>query len=223
MRTRVRAATLAVFIGVVACGGETPAAEPSNPPGKGAETAIGAVDDLIAAIHEPDFAEASRLAVPGQAALAALAEGATFGEVADGLTEGDEEIAANFWSGFAQGAGSFLSGSVTTEDAGTITEGDVEFHSITVSPSGGDSRTLLVRDDDGYRVDVFASFGSGLADKMIAPVERLLSTKTEEARIILTRLKEVVPSLLAAASIPGTSGEASQHLLALVEVITRVS
>lgn len=206
-----------------ACGGEAVEPEVSIPPGEGAETAVAAVDQLVAAINEPDFAEASSLAVPGQAALAALAEGATFGDVARALEEGDEEIAANFWSGFAQGTGSFLAGEVTAVDDGTVSEGEVEFYSITVTPAGGGTRTLLVREDNGYRVDLFASFGSGLADKMIAPVERLLTTQTEEARTILAELQDVVPSLLTAATLPGTSGEVSQQLLALVEIITRVS
>ncbi len=80
-----------------------------------------------------------------------------------------------------------------------------------------------MRDVDGYRIDLFASFGAGLADKMISPVERLLGTQTSDARLILTELQGIVPSLLAAAQLPDTPGDVSQQLLALVEVITRVS
>jgi uncharacterized protein (DUF2252 family) len=58
---------------------------------------------------------------------------------------------------------------------------------------------------------------------MVAPVERLLSTQTDDARLILVDLKEIVPSLLAAAGQPDTPSEVSQQLLALVEVITRVT
>lgn len=214
---------VALAVGVAACsGGGAEELEPAIEPGPGAETAVGAVDDLVAAIHQPDFAVASRMAVPGQAALASLAEGATFGDVANALEEGDEEVAANFWAGFAQGAGSFLTGDVTTAEDGTMTEGDLEFRTITVQPAQGGPRTLLVRDQGGYRVDLFASFGSGLAEKMIAPTERLLSTQTPEARLILAELQGIVPSLLVAASLPETTGDTSQQILALIEVITRV-
>jgi hypothetical protein len=179
--------------------------------------------ELVEAVTEPDFADASRLAMPGHAALAALAEGATFAEVARALEEGDEEVAANFWAGFAQGTGNFLSSSTTATDGGTLNQGEVEFHQVTVEPSDGQTRTILVREDDGYRVDLFASFGAGLADKMITPTERLLAAQTEESGIILGELQAIVPSLMVASSLPGTTGEASQQILALVEVITRVN
>jgi hypothetical protein len=184
---------------------------------------VAAVEELVEAINAPDFADASRLAVPGQAALAALAEGATFGEVASSLSEGDTDVAANFWAGFAQGTASFLAGDVTAVEDGTVEQDGVSFHRVVVTPPDGDSRTLLIREDDGYRIDLFASFGPGLADKMIGPVERLLTTQTGEAGLILSELQNIVPSLLASASLPGTTPETSQQLIALIEVITRVS
>lgn len=203
------------------CGGGAEDPETSIDPGTGAETAVGAVEELVAAIDEPDFPDASRLAMPGHAALAALAEGATFGEVATALEQGDGAVASNFWSGFAQGSGAFLTGSVTVTDEGTMSSGDVEFHRISVQPAEGSPRTVLVREDNGYRVDLFASFGTGLADKMVTPAERLLTSQTDDARAILAELKEIVPSLMAAASLPGTTGEVSQQVIALIEVITR--
>jgi len=206
---------------VSACGGGT-TTETTLPPDVGETTPVAAVEALVEAIGAPDFAAASRLAIPDHAALAALAEGATFGDVAEALREGDQEIAANFWAGFAQGTGSFLTGDVSAADDGTIDQDGVTFHSVTVTPASGDPRSILVRDVGGFRVDLFASFGSGLADKMTAPVERLLVTQTDDARLILASLQDVVPSLLAATQVPGTAGAVSQQILALVEVITRV-
>jgi hypothetical protein len=209
-------------LAVAACGGGVGDPEPSIAPGEGAGSPVGAVEELVSAINSADFAEASRLAVPGQAALAALAEGAGLEEVADALAEGDEEVAANFWAGFAQGTGSFLTGPVTAVDDGVVTQGDVEFHRITVEPPSGATRSVLVKEVDGYRVDLFASFGPALADKMMAPAERLLTTRTADARLILARLQDIVPSLLVAAELAGTPGDVSQQILALIEVITRV-
>lgn len=208
---------------VAGCGGGEADPEVTIPPGRGADSALGAVEGLVSAIDDGDFTGASHLAVPGHAALASLAEGATFDVVAEALREGDEEVAANFWAGFAQGAGSFLTGPVEATVEGTMTQDPLTFDQVAVTPESGGTRSVLVRDVDGYRIDLFASFGAGLADKMISPVERLLSTQTSDARLILTELQGIVPSLLAAAQLPDTPGDVSQQLLALVEVITRVS
>lgn len=223
MWRRIESGLILVSVLLAGCNGGSSDQEEAISPGVGAETAVGAVEELIASINEPDFADASRMAIPGHAPLAALAEGASFAEVAEALAEGNEETAANFWAGFAQGAGDFLAGNVTASAEGTMSEGELEFHVVEVRTADGGSRTILVREENGFRVDLFASFGAGLADKMIAPTERLLTTQTEEARLILAELQEIVPSLLVAASLPGTTGAASQQLLALIEVITRVS
>lgn len=221
MWLRISALLVVGFV-VGACSGDAVDPIGTSEPGEGADTVMGAVDELVESINEPDFAEAGRLAIADQAAMASLAEGATFGTVAQALRDGDEEIAANFWSGFAQGAGSFLTGPIETSEAGTITERDVEFHQVIVTPSDGQARSVMVREEDGYRVDLFASFGPGLADKMTPQVERLLTTQTDDARLILAHLQEIVPSLLVAAELPGNTGEVTQQLLTLVEVITRV-
>lgn len=213
---------LALAALLTACGGDGQAPESTIAPGRGAESAVGAVEELVGAINAPDFANASRLAVPGQAALAALAEGATFGAVARALSEGDEEIAANFWTGFAQETGNFLAGDISISDAGVVSQEGVEFTRVTVTPAGGNPRTIVVRDVDGYRVDLFASFGAGLADKMTGPVERLLSANTADSSVILSELRGIVPSLTLATSLDGVTPESAQQLVALIEVITRV-
>lgn len=205
------------------CSGETTDATEPITAGEGAASPVAAIDELVKAIGAGDFATASRFAVPGQAALASLAEGAPFGEVAGALRDGDEEIAANFWSGFAQGAGTFLAGELTAADSGTLEEEDHVFHQVTVSPDGEAERLMLTQDVDGHRVDLFASFGAGLAERMIPPVERLLGTQTDDARLILVRLQEIVPSLLVASQVAANTGSVTQQILALVELITRVN
>jgi len=222
MRHRSRAVVSLLALVLAACGGD--ASEDSTPEviGPGADTPVAAVEAMIDAINTADFAAAGQMSVPGQAALASLAEGATFGDVADALEEADGQVAVNLWSGFAQGAGSLLTGDVSISEDSVITQDEVDFHQVVVTTADGESRIVLVREVDGHRVDLFASFGKAWADKMIAPVERLLTTQTDEARLILTELQQIVPSLLATASLPGTTGAESQQLLALVEVITRV-
>jgi hypothetical protein len=217
-----RLALALVVLVLAGCGGDDVEPDSTIPPGEGASSPLAAVEELVEAINAPDFVEASRLAVPEHAALASLAEGATFADVAGALRNGDQEIAANFWAGFAQGTANFLAGEVTVVDNGTLSKGDLEFHDIAVTPPSGGTRSILVRDAEGYRIDLFASFGSGLADKMTDPVQRLLTAQTDDARLILASLQGIVPSLLTAAELPGTPGDVSQQILALVEVITRV-
>jgi hypothetical protein len=192
-----------------------------EPPENGADSPVEAVEQLVELLNIPDFTNASALAYPGHSALAALAEGATFGEVAQALDQGDSEVAANFWAGFAQGTGSFLTGSVTTTPGSVAVEDGVEFHWVLVTPSNGEERVILTREADGHRVDLFASFGAGLAERMLSPVERLLTTQTDDARQILDALRATVPSLLVAVGNEGTSPEASQALTRLIELITR--
>jgi hypothetical protein len=205
----------------VACrGGAT--TETTITRGPGAASAVEAVEELHALLVDGDFAGASSLAVPGHAALASLAEGASSAEVADALEHGDEAIAANFWSGFAQGFGEVLSGEIVVEDAGTATNSGVDFFLVSVTPDSGNSRDLVTQDVDGYRIDLFASFGAGLADRLIAPVEMLVDSPTGDNAQILAALQGVVPSLLLAASDQSLNPEAVQSVLRLVELITRV-
>lgn len=222
MSLRSKLALAVAVVMLAACSGETTPVSTTLPPGEGAETPAAAVDQLVVALNEPDFEAASELAMPGHAALASLSEGAPFDVVADALRNGDRDVAANFWSGFAQGTQNFLAGPVEISPDGTLEQDGVEFEIVSVVPGSGGTRSVLTQESDGYRVDLFASFGAGLADKMVAPVERLLTTQTEDARLILNQLQEIVPSLLAAAGQPGTPTDVSQQLLALVEVITRV-
>lgn len=205
---------------LVSCDNQPDGIDPDLPRAE-ADTPVAAVDQLVKYLNVPDFSAAAALAFPGQAALASLAEGASFGDVATALADGDASVAANFWSGFAQGAGNFLDGEVATSDGGVEVVEGVEFHLVRVTPEGGGERVLILREEEGPRIDLFASFGGGMAARMIQPVERLLVTQTDDARRILVELREIVPSLLVAAANPELLPEVALDLIRLVEVITR--
>lgn len=205
---------------VVSCAAD-PEVEVTTP-SLGAETPVAAIEELQVLLAEGDFEAASALAVPGHAALASLAEGAPFSQVAESLRTGDASVASNFWNGFAQGAGDVLAEGATIADAGLTTESSVEFNLVDLTPAGSSTRTLATQDIDGYRVDLFASFAVGLAERMITPVEMLLSASTPDASLILAELQGVVPSLLLAASDQSLPPDAVQSILQLIELITRV-
>ena len=216
----MRRALVVCSLAVVACSGG--GATTTVTIGEGASDPVGAVDELRSLLAEGDFAAASSLAVPGQAVLASLAEGATPSAVAASLEEGDGEVAANFWNGFAQGVGETFVGEVAVEDLGTISEEGVQFFVVGVTPEGGAQRRMVTRDIDGHRVDLFATFGAGLAEGLMGPVELLLGSSNADSRLILSALQDVVPSLLVAANDESLSPETTQRILQLLELITRV-
>lgn len=209
---------LAVVLVLGACaGGEELPPGPDN----GAESPEAAVQELVTAFGTPDFDAAARLAMPGHAALASLAEGASFGDVAEALRGDGRLVSSNFWSGFAQGAGDYLVSGGAVSAAGPEVVSDVEFQRVLITLQDGTERSVFVRDSDGYRIDLFASFGGGMAARMIQPVERLVITQTDDARLILAELRGVVPSLLLAAQNPDLMPTVRNDLTRLVEVIMR--
>lgn len=210
---------LVLLLVVAACNGDSTEPEPDEE--ITAQSASEAVSLLISYFEVPDFDAAARLGYPGQAALASLAEGASFAEVAAALRDGDDAIAANFWAGFAQGAGSFLSGGVEISDGQNVTIDRVEFGVANVMSGEVGERTVITRTDDGHRVDLFASFGAGLAPQMIPAVERLLNVRNEDSTLILGELNEIVPSLVLASRQEWVPPAAALEIVRLVELITR--
>lgn len=215
------AIALAVLAGLLGSCRAAEQGDDAAPLEPGAGTPEESVEMLVAALDSGDFAAAAPLAMPGQAALAALAEGATFAEVADVLRSRDPAVSANFWAGFAQGAGSFLIGTVPTGSE-VIERDGIDYHIVTVAPESGVAREIVARESDGFRIDLFASFAPGLAERMIGPVERLLAARTADSSLVLAELGETVPSLLVAAERPDQPPDVVQAVLRLVEMITRV-
>ena len=216
----MRRSLAAALLALVACSGGGGTHDGDN--WRGSTDPVAAIEDLHSLLAQGDFGAAGSLAVPGQAVLASLGEGATPSTVAASLEDGDGEVAANFWNGFAQGVGNTFAGEVTVEDLGTTSEEGVEFYVVGVTPEGGDQRLMVTRDVDGQRVDLFATFGAGLAEGMMGPVEFLLGSSNEDSQLILSALQDVVPSLLVAANDESLSPDSVQRILQLVELITRV-
>jgi hypothetical protein len=213
---------MSVLLLFAACSGGQ-ATDTSVVVGPGGETPAAAVEQLLEYLDEGEFGSAASLAIPNQAALATLAEGASVAEVAAAMREGDAIVAANFWSGFAQSIADVLDNGPTV--AGT-TEADAEgtrFDVVQVLTVTGGERQLITRDVDGYRIDIFATFGPALATKLYSPIERLLSSPIDDAILVLSEMKEQLPSLYMAAQTPGLAPSAVQEVLRLIELISRVN
>ncbi len=213
---------LTVLVSLAACS-EGPVGESTIDRGNGGETPEATIELLIQYLDGGDFTSAASLAIPDQAALASLAEGATVAEVANALREGDAIIAANFWSGFAQSVGNVLSAGLSVTGSTNTSAVGVDFAIVDVATVTGGSRQLITRDMGGHRVDLFATFGPSLAGKLYSPVERLLSSPVEDATMVLSSMRDQIPSLHMAAQTPGLASTAVQDVLRLIELISRVS
>lgn len=222
MRCRSGLAGLLALTLLAGCSGAG-APDTSVEVGPGGETPAAAVEQLLAYLDAGDFSSAASLAIPSQAALATLAEGASVAEVAAALREGDAVVAANFWSGFAQSIADVLdSGLTVSGTTETETEG-LTFNVVQVLTISGGERQLITRDVDGHRIDIFATFGPALADKLYSPIERLLSSPIDDAILVLSEMKQQIPSLYMAAQTPGLAPGAIQEVLRLIELISRVN
>lgn len=207
---------------VVAGGACSGPGETADQPGSGAETAEQAVEDLFSMLAAGEFGSASDLAVPEQSALAALAEGAPVEDVAAGLRDGDAGIASNFWSGFAQSIDSLLGEGVEVVGSSETTAQDVEFTVVEIVTGEGDVHNIATRDVNGYRVDLFATFGPSLASQLYPQIELLFDEPSEDASLILARMRAQVPSFYMAAETPNLAPNVVQDLLQLIELITRL-
>jgi hypothetical protein len=212
---------LALAVAVAACSGGGGTDVPDDP-GNGASSPEAAVSELLGHLKLGEFGEAVPLAIPGQAVLASLAEGATVEDVANGLRDGDELIVNNFWSGFAQTVEPFLIDTPELAGSEPVETQGVSFDVVTVRSTGGE-RTFTTRDVEGHRVDIFATFGPSLASRLYPAVERLLGSPEEDAIFVLGAMRDQVPSLHMAALTPGLAPNVVQDILQLIELVTRIS
>ncbi len=180
------------------------------------------VSDLLSAIEEGRFEDAADVTDLDQAALLTLVEGANATEVVAALTDEAVQTGSNFWSGFAQTVDGFAPGSVTVSEGESVTQGHSHFVMVSVLPEQGDPRVFVVRrTDDAWVIDLFATFGSTLSERLLAPVETVLASANPDAAVVRTRLGQSADSLLVAAADPNLPSSAHQSLLALIERVTR--
>lgn len=221
MRERALLAAL-VALALAACGGESSGDQPVEA-GPGADSPEAAVSELFEHLSSGEFEQAASLAMPAQAALASLAEGASVADVAEALREGDAVIAANFWSGFAQSVDDMLvQGGVQVIGSSEVSAEGVTFSIVEIETADGDIRHMTTREADGHRVDIFATFGPALAGRLYPQVDLLFGEVSEDTAMILAGLREQVPSLYIAADTPELAPNVVQDILQLIELITRI-
>lgn len=182
----------------------------------------GVVRALLADVQAGRFDHAASLTDSEQAVLLTLAEGADATDVTDSLADGGEAVAANFWSGFAQTLDPAADTSGWSVEVGEeIAEGEETFVAVEILPGEDDSRTFFLRRNGTWQVDMMATFGPILAERLTPPVESLLSSANANAASVLARLVDSVPSLRVAEANTELPPSTHQTVLGLIERITR--
>lgn len=212
--------SLLVVVLVAGCSND-PAVE-TTLPSPGELDPEGVVRALLADVKAGRFEHAATLTDTGQAALLTLAEGADASDVVESLADQGEAVAANFWSGFAQTIAPDDDPAAWEVEVGEETDaGGRTFVPVTVVAAEDDERTFFLRRDGVWKVDMMATFGPILAERLTTPVESLLSSANADASEVLGRLLESVPSLQVAATNSDLPSSTHQALLAMIERITR--
>lgn len=210
-----------VFLLVIlaACRGEQ--AVPETTVGTDLEPSM-VVRELLAAILDGRFEDTAALTDQRQAALLALAEGAEINEVVEALDADAAGVAANFWSGFAQSLDpSFDLENTTLEVGEELEQGGNRYVPVEMSGPDGEERVFYLRRDDGWRVDLMATFAPLVAERLTPRVESLLTSANPNASTVVGLLNRSTPSLEVAAAEPSLDVSTHQSLLALIERITR--
>lgn len=182
-----------------------------------------AVEDLLSALAAGRFARASDLTVGGQMVLVALAEGVAVPDALTLLDGGAQEVGVNFWSAFADSLETFLGygpSEIRVSETERLTEGDRSFARVDVFvPLDGAIRHLVVAEDDGWRIDVLATFASALAGKLGAAAETVRAHPDGEP--LRRLLQRNVASLEIVLADPDVDPQLAQAVTAAVERITR--
>lgn len=201
---------LILMLGLIGCTAESDATQPSGP-SAGLEQPEQAVTGLLAALAAEEYGEAVDLTVDGQMVVVALVEGATVDEAK--LVAGQPKaVGANFWRGFEAGLDRYLGVGAGEIVIGEVTEfeaGGARFARVAVRPDSGD-RFMVVKQDNGWKVDVVATFAPALASKLGGSATSLRADP--DAAALLAVMTAQRPSLEAALTAPDLTPELDQAI-----------
>lgn len=211
---------MVVVVLLAACSSD-PATDTSTGP-TGDLDPEGVVRSLLADVQAGRFDHAASLTDTEQAVLLTLAEGADATDVSESLADGGAAVAANFWSGFAQTLDPADDPSQWSVEVGEeISDDGKTFVAVRIATGEDDSRTFFLRRNGSWQVDMMATFGPILAERLTPPVESLLSSANANASSVLALLVDAVPSLRVAEANTELPPATHQAVLGLIERITR--
>lgn len=188
--------------------------------GAGAAGPTEAVLIALRSAASADYEAAAVVTVLDQMPIVAALEGVPVGEAADLDAAGRVAVATRFWEGFASGID--WPDDPARITAGTLRELPVRntFTQVSVRVPGIEPSPMVVEGDDGWWVDVFASFGPALIGEVVQITRSLTGDPSEEASRFVEILQAQRPSLLALRSRDDLTPEvvaAVDELLALLD------
>jgi hypothetical protein len=190
---------------------------------EGAGSPEQAVREVLAALAAADLDRAVDLTAEDQMVAVALVEEASLEEVGAALDGAERSVATNFWSGFAEGLDGLVGVTPEQVEVGEVEQfeaGGFEFARVEVAlPGDATPRRFVVREGDGWKVDVIATFVGTLAPGISRQVEGLRGSP--EAEVVLEALAGQRASLEAALADPVLDPGLGRQIEAALDALGR--
>lgn len=170
------------------------------------------VEALLTAVAGGDFAGAAALTLTDQLAWVVMAEGGTLTQAAGLLEDGLDEVAANYWRGFSE--------TVELSDIAVraVDEHEIDESRFAIVALNGRLQ-LILRNSDGWRVDIIASFAPTLVNRLSEAARVVEANQGDQATTMRAILVEQRASVEAAAGQPGLPEATRTELLSLLEML----
>lgn len=209
--SRFIALVVAVVLAACSPAAEVPVSQaPASRPGAADPRA--AVEGLFDALEAGDFERAAALTVDDQMLAIAVTGNVPTNALQGVLDTGGADIGANYWESFTTNVQSFLGvapGDVTTGAVDDLEVAGVRFATVELQvPVDAARRRFVVQQGEGWKVDVVATFGPALAQRLGKAADGFRADPS--AADILASLVRQRPSLEVSLAAPGLDAETTQ-------------
>lgn len=179
---------------------------------------------VMEAVLNGDTASAADSTVHEQMPWLAMAEGASIQQAADVLDAGARQVAINYWQGFSEGSGlpDLAVGRVSEANVGSHRFASITFDSGTFGAGTvGSSKglRLVLRLEDQWRVDVIASFGAALAERLRDALDIVAANRGSDAERLAELISNQRDSVAVASESSNLNDPSRQALEDLAEAI----
>lgn len=136
----------------------------------------------------------------------------------------ESEASANYWESFAAGVaalggGELASMQIVGEEQRSVDGQTFVAVEVHLSGGGNGTRRLVVREEDGWKVDPLATFSPAVASRLLGAVGDLLSDPSPAAASIVEAFGRQARSLSAAAELWPTQVTGEESHLALKRLV----
>lgn len=171
---------------------------------------------FLEALRVGDYGAGAALTFTDQLAWVVMAEGGSLTQAADLLDAGLEQVAVNYWQGFAETT------QLTDIEVRGVEESEIRGARFAIVSLDGRLR-LILRNADGWRVDIIASFAPTLVNRLIEAAQVVEANPGDQATTMRGMLAEQRPSVEAASGQPGLPEATRTDLLLLLEMLDDLS